>query len=275
MEYLVMECGLSYAVVLDQEGRFIKVPNLGYEVGQTLDQVVLPSANRKTQFISPQLLYLVASVACLFILTTGCFHLWQSPVGTVRMQINPDVQMSINRFQRVIHLDGLNNDGVLLTDGYRFYGKKLILVSDELADLAMDMGYLSDEGQITLTIASAKEKWKTRTEETLVAELNSHFNQQIQIVTILTSDSEKIVPAFSSDTTTPASDSTNSTPGVDPSKQPLLPGNPSNLSGSSETPDPEKDGQNPLSSFHKGDDCDDDDDKDDDDKDDDDDHDND
>ena len=38
MEYLVMECGLSYAVVLDQEGRFIKVPNLGYEVGQTLDQ---------------------------------------------------------------------------------------------------------------------------------------------------------------------------------------------------------------------------------------------
>lgn len=41
MEYLVMECGLSYAVVLDQDGRILKVPNLGYTVGQSLKDVVL------------------------------------------------------------------------------------------------------------------------------------------------------------------------------------------------------------------------------------------
>ena len=41
MEYLVMECGLSYAVVMDQDGRILKVPNLGYTVGQTLEDVVL------------------------------------------------------------------------------------------------------------------------------------------------------------------------------------------------------------------------------------------
>lgn len=41
MEYLVMECGLSYAVVMDAEGRFLKVPNLGYTVGQRLDEVLL------------------------------------------------------------------------------------------------------------------------------------------------------------------------------------------------------------------------------------------
>ena len=35
MKYLVMECGLSYAVVLDQEGRFLKVANLNYQIGQT------------------------------------------------------------------------------------------------------------------------------------------------------------------------------------------------------------------------------------------------
>ena len=41
MKYLVMECGLSYAVVLDQDGRILKVPNLGYTVGQTLEDVLL------------------------------------------------------------------------------------------------------------------------------------------------------------------------------------------------------------------------------------------
>ena len=47
MEYLVMECGLSYAVVMDGTGRFWKVPNLGYTVGQTLEDVVrLPAVAR-------------------------------------------------------------------------------------------------------------------------------------------------------------------------------------------------------------------------------------
>ena len=253
MEYLVMECGLSYAVVLDQEGRFIKVPNLGYEVGQTLDQVILPSTNIYTQFFSSQFLHFAAAVACVFILFTSGFYLWQSPVGIVRMQINPDVQMSVNRFHRVVHLDSLNDDGTLLIDGYRSYGKKLVLVSDELADLAMNMGYLKDGGQITLTIASAKEKWKTRTEEALIAELDSHFHQQVQIVTILTSDFEKIVPAFSSDGTNPAPDPTSPTPGNAPIKEPTLPANPSITPDGSEIPGPGKDNQNLLSSYYKDD----------------------
>lgn len=253
MEYLVMECGLSYAVVLDQEGRFIKVPNLGYEVGQTLDQVILPSTNIYTQIFSSQFLHFVAAVACVFILFTSGFYLWQSPVGIVRMQINPDVQMSVNRFHRVVHLDSLNDDGTLLINGYRSYGKKLVLVSDELADLAVNMGYLKDGGQITLTIASAKEKWKTRTEEALIAELDSHFHQQVQIVTILTSDFEKIVPAFSSDGTNPAPDPTSPTPGNAPIKEPTLPGNPSITPDGSEIPGPGKDNQNLLSSYYKDD----------------------
>ena len=276
MEYLVMECGLSYAVVLDQEGRFIKVPNLGYEVGQTLDQVILPSTNIYTQFFSSQFLHFAAAVACVFILFTSGFYLWQSPVGIVRMQINPDVQMSVNRFHRVVHLDSLNDDGTLLIDGYRSYGKKLVLVSDELADLAMNMGYLKDGGQITLTIASAKEKWKTRTEEALIAELDSHFHQQVQIVTILTSDLEKIVPAFSSDGTNPAPDPTSPTPGNAPIKESTSPGNPSVSPDGSETPGAGNGNQNLLSSYqkdddddHEGDDKDDPDDENDDDRDDD------
>ena len=49
MEYLVMECGLSYAVVMDQDGRILKVPNLGYTVGQPLEDVVLlPERPAKT-----------------------------------------------------------------------------------------------------------------------------------------------------------------------------------------------------------------------------------
>ena len=40
-------------------------------------------------------------------------------------------------------------------------------VSDELADRAMELGYLSAGGQITLTVDSEKGDWKTAAEELL------------------------------------------------------------------------------------------------------------
>ena len=69
------------------------------------------------------------------------------------MQINPDVQLSVNRFERVVTWESLNEDGAALIDGYHAYGKGLKAVSDELSDRAMEPGYLADGGQITLTVA--------------------------------------------------------------------------------------------------------------------------
>ena len=90
--------------------------------------------------------------ACLCLLLLGNW-VWQSPIGRVRMQINPDVQLSVNRFERVVTWESLNEDGAALIDGYHAYGKGLKAVSDELSDRAMEPGYLADGGQITLTVA--------------------------------------------------------------------------------------------------------------------------
>lgn len=190
MKYLVMECGLSYAVVLDSEGRFLKVPNLGYEVGQTLNSVVLQSEPSRHHSLRKQLARWAAIAACLCIMAIGSWSFWQSPVGTVRMEINPDVQMSVNRFDRVVRLEGLNEDGRELIEGYHAYGKGMQTVSDELADRAVDLGYLSDGGQITLTVESDRESWKTATEELLLLELDVHFEHRIIIVTVSSDEHE-------------------------------------------------------------------------------------
>ena len=180
MEYLVMECGLSYAVVMDQDGRILKVPNLGYTVGQTLEDVVLlPERPAKTT-LHKRLARWGTMVACLCLLLLGSW-VWQSPIGTVRMQINPDVLLSVNRFDRVVALEGLNEDGTALIDGYRAYGQEMKTVSDELADRAMELGYLSAGGQITLTVDSEKGDWKTAAEELLLLELEVHFEQRVTV----------------------------------------------------------------------------------------------
>ena len=181
MEYLVMECGLSYAVVLDQDGRIFKVPNLGYTVGQSLkDVVLLPERPVRQQVLHKRIARWSALAACLCLLLLGSW-VWQSPIGTVRMQINPDVLLSVNRFDRVVALEGLNEDGTALIDGYRAYGQEMKTVSDELADRAMELGYLSAGGQITLTVDSEKGDWKTAAEELLLLELEVHFEQRVTV----------------------------------------------------------------------------------------------
>ena len=180
MEYLVMECGLSYAVVMDQDGRILKVPNLGYTVGQSLDDVVLLPERPAKATIHKRIARWGTIAACLCLLLLGSW-VWQSPIGTVRMQINPDVQLSVNRFDRVVALEGLNEDGVALIDGYRAYGKGMKTVSDELADRAVELGYLADGGKITLTVDSEKDGWKTATEDLLLLELDVHFEHRVTV----------------------------------------------------------------------------------------------
>ena len=40
MNYLVMEVHPAYAVVLDEEGRFLKAANLHYQVGDTVHEII-------------------------------------------------------------------------------------------------------------------------------------------------------------------------------------------------------------------------------------------
>ena len=180
MEYLVMECGLSYAVVMDGTGRFWKVPNLGYTVGQMLEDVVLLPERLAKPAFHKRLARWGTMAACVCLLLLGSW-VWQSPIGTVRMQINPDVQLCVNRFDRVVALEGLNEDGAALIDGYHAYGKGMKTVSDELADRAVELGYLSDGGQITLTVDSKRDGWKTAAEEMLLLELEIHFERRITV----------------------------------------------------------------------------------------------
>ena len=175
-----MECGLSYAVVMDQDGRILKVPNLGYTVGQMLKDVVLLPERPANPTLHKRLARWGTMAACVCLLLLGSWA-WQSPIGTVRMQINPDVQLSVNRFDRVVAVEGLNEDGAALIDGYHAYGKGMKTVSDELADRAVELGYLSDGGQITLTVDSEKNGWKTAAEEMLLLELEIHFERRITV----------------------------------------------------------------------------------------------
>lgn len=166
MEYLVMECNLSYAVVMDRQGRFKKVANLNYQVGQEIDSVL---ELREPKPASPmaKLTPALTLAACLCIVFTGIWQMVLLSMGTVLIQINPQIRLNINRMERVIGAEAVNPDGAKVLFDYHPFGKTVEQVTEELTDRAAAMGYLTDGGEVHLTVDSQNAEWKLKTEARL------------------------------------------------------------------------------------------------------------
>ncbi|WP_270240669.1 hypothetical protein [Collinsella tanakaei] len=216
MKYLIMEVQLSYAVGLDEEGRFVKMPNMGYEVGQTVEDAVvfddpldletdaravdgaLPSSvdehtslladapasaspRRRAGRALRRRFAIFAAAASMFVFAVTGYAVWQTSVGTVRMRINPAMSMSVNRFDRVVDLRGDNADGDNLIDGYGYYGKNVQDVSQDLVERAREQGYLKPGGLVRIDADSNNAAWADAIARDLLAALTDAFDGDADI----------------------------------------------------------------------------------------------
>lgn len=194
MKYMVMECHLSYAVVLDEDGRFLKAANLHYEVGQTVTDIVemrQPGPQKKSKKVTGWVYSLAAMAACLILVVASVFQTGQMTYGSVYLTINPAVRIDVNRSDVVVNLEGTNEDGRTLIKDYLYKRKDLELVMDELADRAIDMGYLHEGGQITLTLDADDDEWIASRRSTLPARLDKHLTEKLSVtITVTDTNSE-------------------------------------------------------------------------------------
>mgnify|MGYP001624139159 CR=1 FL=1 len=159
MRYLVMECHPGYAVLLDEEGRFLKAANLHYQIGQTVYDPVLMKETPEKRRAVPWISGGIAAIAACFLLFFGVnyYQNYLQPYSSIYLAINPEVQMDLNRQGTVVELTGTNEDGDALLEGYNGKGKDKVTVADELIDRAIEMGFLSEGGQVSFSIDSPDE----------------------------------------------------------------------------------------------------------------------
>ena len=178
--YLVMEVHTAYAVLLDNEGRFIKAANVGYQIGDIVERAFplkYPEDRKKRVNRVIRLAASLAACICVAVFGVYEYQYFFLPYGTIQMQINPDIEMTLSRSGRVLDLDGINEDGKTLIDGYDYDGKDKYTVTDELTDRAIDLGFLDDGGQVALLVTSKNTEWADTLEKNLVDELNEHLKQ--------------------------------------------------------------------------------------------------
>lgn len=182
MNYLVMEVHPAYAVVLDEEGRFLKAANLRYQVGDTVRDIVeLRHPREKRPALWKPLSGVAGLAACLCLVFFGYYQPNFTPYGALRIQINPDVELTLSRTDRVLELEGLNADGRVLIEGYDYGGKDREDVTEELVERAIDMGYLSGGETVSITVTSADADWQAREEQAAREDLEERYGETIVI----------------------------------------------------------------------------------------------
>ena len=182
MNYLVMEVHPAYAVVLDEDGRFLKTANLRYQVGDTVQDIVeLRRPREKRPALWKPLSGLAGLAACLCLVFFGYYQPNFTPYGALRIQINPDVELTLSRTDRVLELEGLNDDGRVLIEGYDYNGKDRKDVTEELVELAIDLGYLSGGETVSITVSSSDTDWQAREEQEAREDLEERYGETIVI----------------------------------------------------------------------------------------------
>ena len=184
MSYLVMECHPGYAVLLDEEGRFLKAANLRYEIGQTVyDPVLMKDTPEKQRHTIRWISSGIAAIAACFLLLFG-FSYYQNdmrPYSSIYLTINPEVRMDLNRQGTVVELTGTNEDGETLLEGYDGKGKDKVTVVDELLDRAIEMGFLSDGGRVSFSVDSPDETLFQEYGTELRTKVTEHLDGRITI----------------------------------------------------------------------------------------------
>ena len=90
----------------------------------------------------------------LCLLSVSGYHLLQTPVSYISMDINPSIELSLNRFDRVVQATAFNDDGQQLLDAVSVNGQTYTKAIDNLVTSETMRSYLTEENILTFTVAS-------------------------------------------------------------------------------------------------------------------------
>ena len=131
---------------------------------------------RKKKRTSPLRNFAAAAACALLVFLAGGSYLYFTPTAYISVDVNPSLELGINRFDRIVSVTGYNEDGKALADSldlkYMDYSDALEAL---LADQDMEV-YLSDNADVVLTVAGKSENQSSQILETVESCASSHEN---------------------------------------------------------------------------------------------------
>lgn len=153
MNAYILEINGRHAAALAEDGRFVRIRNQGYTVGQS---VLLTERNAEAK--KRMRLTALASMAAGFaLLLLGGFTSYTAPAGLVSLDVNPSIEYTINCFDRVLAIDGVNDDGTEIVTAMNL-DELLYHPVDEAIEATIDQlrenGYLAEQTENDIVLSA-------------------------------------------------------------------------------------------------------------------------
>ncbi|WIV11723.1 anti-sigma factor domain-containing protein [Proteiniborus sp. MB09-C3] len=173
MRGIVMEKNKSGLIVMTDNGQFLEIKNhvKSVEIGQEIE--VKNNPIHKSEIFRK-----VASIAAAIILflSSGYGILgYHTVYGYVDVDINPNVELSYNRYKRVIGIKSLNKDGENILANVKDYKNQPIeVVVNKIIDSAIKENYIknNEENTVLVTITGNKNEID---DKKILEEIDTHI----------------------------------------------------------------------------------------------------
>lgn len=158
MKYIVMECNKGFAVLMDEESRFVKAADLRYEVGQTVtDPVLMEEESGRANKITFHVGRAIAVAACLVLMVSaGSIYYSRNlkPHSTIVISSDANIRLDLNKKGKVLHIRCEDSLGKEILKDYNGKGKDMLTVANEILELEKKKGVISDGDTVNFYIES-------------------------------------------------------------------------------------------------------------------------
>lgn len=173
MKYLVMECHNAYAVLMDEDSRFVNAANMHYEVGQVVTDPILMESDKPTPVMSKKfIIRTIAAAACIAIVSLAGMHFFikapEEPHTVIFVSAAADIKMELDGKGSVISITSDTEKGKEIIKKFKETHK----VNEDRVDLASDIlefqienGYISSGDTVEVLLPSDNSNNKTYKEE--------------------------------------------------------------------------------------------------------------
>ncbi|MDD4036293.1 MAG: hypothetical protein PHS45_03100 [Bacilli bacterium] len=91
----------------------------------------------------------------LVIVGGGLFYFYKQPVGYVGIDINPSLQLAVNRLDRVVDVVPLNDDAELLVSDLNLVNMPVEEALETVVDSSIDVGYIDEFSEDNMVVIGA------------------------------------------------------------------------------------------------------------------------
>lgn len=151
-------------------------------------------SQQRSQCLKPQkniVKYSFAAVAVIiFTLAVGIYEMWFVPVTVVSIDVNPSLELRVNRLDRVLAAKAFNDDGTEILNSLSVTGKNYEQAINTVLNDSEFSEYLNSDSLLTFTVASVNDG-------EIISHINGCLKNAGQKGICITSSSEAVNEAHS------------------------------------------------------------------------------